>query len=236
MMLLSRSDSLLTILTRCFSSSSSGTRRASSLTAPAIAVKGCRISCAMAAEIREVLKIENVAVALRVARTQRRNTDAQIADVPGGCTEVNLFPEGEPLAICVLTGEPEILIQFLQLLAAQINEAISEDFLAGAIQQQNASFQVRGDQTTAHRVDDVFGEVLKAKKFLALLFELNALFAKRLGQKAGQIGDSKKPQKIHDQPGSKALRRGESGEGARNLFRINKYGHSRKEQQTGGRD
>src|SRR5438105_9513370 len=54
--------------------------------------------------------------------------------------------------------------------------------------------------TTLFRSNDIFSEVLKAKKFLALFFELNAFLAKRLGQEAGQIGDSKKPQKIHDQP------------------------------------
>src|ERR1700674_124952 len=113
---------------------------------------------------------------------------------------------------------------------------MSENFLAVAVQQQNASVQVRGDQSTAHGVNDVFGEVLKAKEFLALLFELNALPAKRLGQEAGQIGDRKKPQKIHDKPGAKALRSGQDGEGARNFFRISKHGHSRKEQKTGGRD
>ena len=48
----SRSDSRLTIPTRCFSSSSSGTIRPSSFTAPAMAVSGWRISCAMAAESR----------------------------------------------------------------------------------------------------------------------------------------------------------------------------------------
>jgi len=32
--------------------------------------------------------------------------------------------------------EPEIDIQFLQLLAAQISKAMSEDFLAGTIQQK----------------------------------------------------------------------------------------------------
>src|SRR5260370_12763587 len=97
------------------------------------------------AKIREVLKIENVAIALRVARTERRNTDAQIADATGRRSEVNLLSEGEPLAIFVLTGEPEILIQFLQLLAAQFSEEMSADFLAGAIQQQNASVEFLRD-------------------------------------------------------------------------------------------
>src|ERR1700681_4149839 len=111
-----------------------------------------------------------------------------------------------------MAGEPEIVIQFLEFLAAQVSKAKSEDFLSGTVQQQNASFQVRGDQTTAHRMNDVFGEILKAEKFLALLFELHAFLAKRLGQEAGQIGHGKEPQKIHDQPGAKALWRGQAGE------------------------
>src|SRR5260370_1075051 len=86
------------------------------------------------------------------------------------------------LVFLVMTGEPEIVIQFLELQAAHVSEAMSEDFLAGTIQEENASAQVRGDQTAAHGMNDVFGEILKAEKFFAFLFELHALFAKRLGQ------------------------------------------------------
>jgi len=45
-------------------------------------------------------------------------------------------------------------------------------------------------------VNDVFGEILKAEKFLALLFELHALLAKRLGQEAGQIGTARNPRRF----------------------------------------
>src|SRR5713101_7361312 len=57
------------------------------------------------AKIRQVLEVENVTVAFPIARTQRRNTDAKIADIPGRRTEVNLLPEREPLTIYVLTGK-----------------------------------------------------------------------------------------------------------------------------------
>ena len=82
-------------------------------------------------------------------------------------------------------------------------------------------------------MNDVFGEVLQAKEFLALLFELHALLAQRLGQQAGQIGHRKKPEKIHDQPGAKALRRRQAGEGARNLLRVSHHGHHGKEEKAG---
>src|SRR5882762_8848706 len=119
-----------------------------------------------------------------------------------------------------MAGEPEVVIQFLQLPAAYVSKAVSEDFLAGTIQKENASGQVRGDQTTAHGVNDVLGEVLQAEKFFALLFELHALLTKRLRQEAGQIGHRKKPQKIRDQPGAQALQRGQAGEGPRNPLCI----------------
>src|SRR5258708_31087802 len=119
---------------------------------------------------------------------------------------------------------------------AQVSEVMSQIFFAGTVQQQNAPAEVRGDQTTAHRVNDVFGEILKTEKFLALLFELHALLAKRLRQETGQIGHRKKPQKIHDQPGTKALRRRQAGEGARNLLRVSHYGHDGKEDKTDRRD
>src|SRR6266852_3979051 len=112
------------------------------------------------AKIRQVLEIEYIAVALRIARGQRRNTYAEIADISRWPPKVNLFSEREPLTIFVATGEPEIVIQFLQLLAAHFGKVMSQDFLAGAIQQQDASSQIRGDQAAAHRVNDVFGEVL----------------------------------------------------------------------------
>ena len=97
------------------------------------------------AEIRKVLKVEYITVAFRVARTQRRNTDAQIADLPRRRQEVNLLSERKSLAVFVLIGEPEIVIQLLQPPASQFREAMSQDFLAGTIQKQNASTQVGGD-------------------------------------------------------------------------------------------
>ncbi len=59
-----------------------------------------------------------------------------------------------------MTREPEIVIEFLQLLSTYLREAVPEDFLAGAIEKKNSSGEIRGDQTTTHGVNDVFGEVL----------------------------------------------------------------------------
>src|SRR5260370_9169962 len=127
------------------------------------------------AKIRQVLEVENVTVAARIAGAQRRNTDAEIADIPRRGSEINLLAKREPLAILVMTGEPEIVIQFLELHAAHVSEAMSEDFLAGTIQEENASAQVRGDQTAAHGGNDVFGEILKPHNFSAFLFQLHPL-------------------------------------------------------------
>jgi hypothetical protein len=134
-----------------------------------------------------------------------------------------------------MTGKPEIVIQFLQFLAAQISEAMSEDFLAGTIQEQDAPRQVRGDQATAHGVNDVFGEVLKAEKFLPLLFKLHAFLPQRLSQEAGQIDHGNKTQEIHYQPGTKTLGRREGGECARNLLGVSQHGHAHEQQETGRR-
>ncbi len=80
-----------------------------------------------------------------------------------------------------MTGEPEIVVQLLQIPAAHFRKAMTEDFLAGTIQQQDASAKIGGNQSASHRVNDVFGKVLQAEQFFALLFEFHALFPKRLG-------------------------------------------------------
>ena len=95
-----RCDSRLTMCTSFLSSSSSGARRASSFSAPVIAVSGWRISCAIAAESRpkaamrsfvdyfpfetlqfgQVLEVVNEAGVLVLRRAQRRNRKAEEAD------------------------------------------------------------------------------------------------------------------------------------------------------------
>src|SRR5260370_37939167 len=188
------------------------------------------------AKIRQVLEIKNVAVAFGIVRSHRRDTDAEIADIPGRRKEINLISEREPLGILIATGQPETFIKFLQFLAAHFSKAMPENLLAGAIQQQDTSGQVRGDQTAAHGMNNIFGKVLESEEFLTLLFELQAFLTKRLGQETGQISHCKKPQKIHDQPDAKGLRGWQAGKGARNSLRESQYRHAREKQKTGRRD
>src|SRR5260370_36446539 len=97
------------------------------------ALLGCN-SLLQPAKIRQVLEIENVAVAFGIPRTQRRNADAQITDLARRRVEVNFLSKREPLAAFVMTGEPEIVIQILKPRAAHFREAMSKNFFSGTIQ------------------------------------------------------------------------------------------------------
>jgi len=48
---------------------------------------------------------------------------------------INFFAERKPLAVLILTGQPEFVMQLLQLFSAQISKTMSEDVFASAIQQ-----------------------------------------------------------------------------------------------------
>src|SRR6266850_8346439 len=148
------------------------------------------------AQLGQVLKVEDIAAALRGASAQRRNTDSQITPLAGGCAEVYFFSKREPFRAGILAGQPEIFVQILQALAAQLGEAESENFLTRAIQQQDAAAEVRGDESAAHRMNDVFREILQAEKLFALLLQLPSFAAKRLGEQTGQIGDRQKTEKV----------------------------------------
>src|SRR5258708_3374456 len=149
--------------------------------------------------------------------------------------EVDFLSQRQPLGILVAAGEPEILVQLLEFLSAHFGEMMAENFFAGTIQENNASAHIRGDQPTAHRMNDVLGEIMKIKKFLALLLKSHTLAAKRLRQEAAQIGHREKPQKIHHQPGAQPRRRGEANRGWRDLPAVCQYCHGRKKKKTNRR-
>ena len=69
---------------------------------------------------------------------------------------------------------------------------MTQNFFAGAVEEQDAAFEVGGYQTAAHGMNDVLGEVLQVAQLFALFIQLRALAAQRLGQKAGQVGHRQK--------------------------------------------
>src|SRR6266850_2154213 len=188
------------------------------------------------AQLGQVLKVEDIAAALRIPSAQRRNTDSQIAPLAGGCAEVYLFSKREPFRVGILAGQPEIFVQILQFLAVQLGEAESENFLAGAVQQQDAAAEVCGDESAAHRVNDVFREILQAEKLFAFLLQLPSFAAKRLGEQTGQIGDRQKTEKVDNQPGAQTLGSRRARVSERNSPGVGKKGHASKEDEAGRGD
>src|SRR5713101_6542923 len=81
-------------------------------------------------------------------------------------------------------------------------------------------------------MNNVFGEILQIKEFLAFLLQLPALAAEGLGEQAGEVSHCQKAQKIHDQPGTKALRNRQSQERARNLSQVSEKSHCREQKKT----
>ena len=154
-----RCDSRLTICTSFLSSSSSGAKRASSLSAPVMAVSGWRISWAMAAERRpsaamrslvddfafqalqfgEVLEIEDVAAGFILSGAQRRNRKAQKARRSGRRAKFDLLAQRQGISLLVDFHRPETGKNVGNVLAAQQTESVAGDLRAGAIHQQDAA-------------------------------------------------------------------------------------------------
>src|SRR5256885_14194107 len=87
-----------------------------------------------------------------------------------------------------------------QFAATNVGEAITQDLFPGTVEKHDATFRVRGDQTPAHGVNDVFGKILQVEQFLTFLFEFASLAAQRLRQQARQIGDSQKTYEVAQEP------------------------------------
>ena len=131
--------------------------------------------------------------------------------------KIDFLSERKPLHVGILSGQPEILVQLLEFLAAHVGEPVSQNVLAGAVEQENDAVEVRGNQTAAHGVNDVLREILKAEKFLALFLKFAAFAAERMDKQAGQICDGQESEKVHDQPGAQALD-GREGRGRARQF------------------
>src|SRR6266404_1932600 len=106
--------------------------------------------------------------------------------------------------------------------AANVREATAQNFLAGAIQQHHMTVGVGSDQAAAHRMNDVFGEILKIKQLLALFFEFAPFAAKRLNQQSGQISYRQKAKQVAEKPQTEQFRRGATNIGPRDLTFIGK--------------
>ena len=118
----------------------------------------------------------------------------------------------------------------------QLGEAEPENLLAGAVQQQDAAGKIRSDESAAHRVNNVFREILEAEKLFPLLLQLPPFATKRLGQQAGQIGDGEKTEKVNDQPGAETFGSRRARVRARNSSCVGKKRHASEEDKAGRGD
>ena len=147
---------------------------------------------------------------------------------------MDLFSKREFLDIRILPGEPEILVQLLKFFPAHIREPMSQNLLAGAIEEQNNSRKVRGDQAATHGMDNVLREILEAQKFFAFFLEFLPLAPKRVDKQAGQIGNCQETQEIHNQPGAQVLDRRQRRGCARQFPRIGQKSQGSEERETDG--
>jgi hypothetical protein len=83
--------------------------------------------------------------------------------------------------------QPKGFTDLGKLATADVSEAVAENFFAGAIQQDDAAVHVRGNQAAAHRVDNVFGEILEVQQLFTFFLELQALAPQGLGEEASEI-------------------------------------------------
>src|SRR6516164_11606152 len=147
---------------------------------------------------------------------------------------MDLFSHRHSLDIRILPVEPEILVQLLKLLPAHIHEPMSQNLFAGAIEEQNSSRKVRGDQAAAHGMDNVLGEILEAQKLFAFFLEFLPLASQRVDKQAGQIGNCQETQEIHNQPGAQALDRRQRQGSARQLPGVGQKRQGGEERETDG--
>src|ERR1700722_17012156 len=147
-----------------------------------------------AAQLSQILEIEDVTAAAVIARAQRGDANANVTLLAVGGAKVDLFPAGNVFQ-AMFAGQPEVTVEFLQQAAAKSREAMTENFFSGAVEEQDAAFKIGGYQTAAHGMNDVFGEILQVAQLFALFVQFGAFAAKRLRQKAGQVGYREKAEK-----------------------------------------
>src|ERR1700736_4509497 len=169
------------------------------------------------AKVRQVLKIEDIAVALRIARSQWRNADSKIALLAIGSAKLNFPAKGQPLVHGRQARKPEVLTDFRELSTPNVSEAMTKDFFSRAVQENNPAVDIGGDQASTHRMDNVFREVLQVEQLFAFLFQLQPLAAQRVHQEACQIGHCKESKKIAEKPEAQYFLGRRSRVGSRNL-------------------
>src|SRR6516165_952977 len=147
---------------------------------------------------------------------------------------MDFFSQRRSFDIRRLPGEPEILVQLLKLLPVHIREPMSQDLLPGAIEEQNNSRKVRGDQATTHGMDNVLGEILETQKLFAFCLQFLPLASQRVDKQAGQIGNCQETQEIHNQPGAQALDRRQRQGSARQLPGVGQKRQGSEERETNG--
>src|SRR5262249_8113746 len=103
-------------------------------------------------------------------------------------------------------------------------------------QQQNLAVQVRSQQSTAHGMNNVLGEVLQIQQLFALFFKFQALAAKGISKEAGQVSNREKPEKVHYQPSAQTFGAWGACVGMGNPLGIREGGHQTEEHKAGGSD
>ncbi len=136
-----------------------------------------------------------------------------------------------PSAVAI-ARKPEDRPEVLQQRSADGLKSAARNFLAGAVQQQDAAVEIGGEQSAAHGMDDVFVERLQVLQFAALHFQFGALPPQALRQQAGKIGDRHEIKQIAENPGLQLPAARNRNLHARQNVVIDQFGESAEQNKT----
>src|SRR5580700_4647933 len=100
-----------------------------------------------------------------------------------------------------VAGHPEKRPELRQQLTANIGETEAGDLFSCSIQEQNFAFEVCGEQTAAHGINNILVECLQILQLATFLLEFGALAAQSLREAAGKIGYREERSQISEHPG-----------------------------------
>ena len=152
--------------------------------------------------------------------------------MPVSGLELDFAAERKLIAGLGHTRAPESFVKFGYFFAPQIHEPVSKNIFAGAVEQDDAAFQIGGDQAAAHGMDDVFGEILEVEQLFTLFFKLYALSPERLRQQAGQIGDGEKSEEIAEEPETQTFRGRRRAVGPRDSAGVREHSQAAQKEQA----
>src|SRR5260370_30001795 len=132
----------------------------------------------------EVLKINDVTCTQTFRGAQNGHRQTYIALLPGRSTEFDLTSLRQRTIFTTVRHLPDCRGDLHQFVPAHLVEFHSQNLLSGAIEQPKAPVQIRGNQTSPHRMDNVLVKSLEILQLSAFHLQLRALAPKAGGQSA----------------------------------------------------